>query len=203
LYELADDSKMLGYYSVESGMTIHVVDMDPHSMARGGGFEDVSLVEKYTMTDEEYDKRKGTLRAWKKEQISKDPNFKYAHPVLYGVKEGDIPPEEREDWVPPGLETVQGINVGERCEVQPGGRRGTVLWVGEYEGKEKVPKKALGYWVGVKFDEPVGKSDGSNRGVKYFQAPMNFGGFVRGEKVKTGDFPERDLLDMSDSEEEI
>lgn len=33
---LADDSKMLGYYSAESGMEIHITDTDPFSMSRGG-----------------------------------------------------------------------------------------------------------------------------------------------------------------------
>jgi hypothetical protein len=115
MYELDDDNRMLGYYSVESGMIIHVVDMDPHSMSRGGGFEDVSLVEKYRMTDEEYENRPGTLRAWKKEQVAKDPNFKYKHPVLFGLKEGEGPaPEDEEGWVAPGSDSVQNITVGSR-----------------------------------------------------------------------------------------
>jgi hypothetical protein len=33
---LDDDSKMLGYYSAESGMEIHIIDTDPFSMSRGG-----------------------------------------------------------------------------------------------------------------------------------------------------------------------
>jgi tubulin-folding cofactor B len=77
------------------------------------------------------------------------------------------------------------------------------MWVGEYEGQDKLPKKATGHWVGVKLDEPVGKCDGSNRGTKYFQCMANYGTFVRGEKVVCGDFPEVDILDMSDSDEEL
>lgn len=41
---------------------IHVKDDDPFSLTRGGGLEDVSLVQKYRMSEEDYDKRKGTLR---------------------------------------------------------------------------------------------------------------------------------------------
>lgn len=41
---------------------IHVADDDPFSLTRGGGLEDVSLVKKYRMSEEDYDKRKGTLR---------------------------------------------------------------------------------------------------------------------------------------------
>jgi len=41
-----DDSKQMGYYSVESGMEIHVIDNDPHSLSRNGGLDDVSQVRK-------------------------------------------------------------------------------------------------------------------------------------------------------------
>ena len=54
---LDDDQRMLGFYSVESGMRLHVVDNDPFSLSRGGGLEDVSLVQKYEMSEEDYDKR--------------------------------------------------------------------------------------------------------------------------------------------------
>jgi tubulin-folding cofactor B len=54
--------------------------------------------------------------------------------------------------------------------------------------------------VGVKFDEPVGLTDGVVKGVPYFQCEPGYGSFVRGKNVTVGDFPERDLLD--DDEEE-
>lgn len=43
-------------------LQIHVSDDDPFSLTRGGALEDVSGVEKYRMSEEDYDKRKGTLR---------------------------------------------------------------------------------------------------------------------------------------------
>ena len=52
--EMSDDSRMLGFYSVESGNELHVIDTDPFSMSRGGGLSDVSLVEKYRMDEETY-----------------------------------------------------------------------------------------------------------------------------------------------------
>ena len=76
LYPLDDDSKMLGYYSAENGMRIHVHDTDPHSMSKDGGLEDVSKIQKYRMSEEDYDKRKGTLREWIKKEKAKDPNWR-------------------------------------------------------------------------------------------------------------------------------
>lgn len=56
--EMSDDTRMLGFYSVESGNEIHCIDTDPFSMSRGGGLSDVSLVEKYRMDEETYGKER-------------------------------------------------------------------------------------------------------------------------------------------------
>lgn len=131
---------MLGFYSVESGNEIHVIDTDPYSLSRGGGLTDTSLVEKYKMTDEAYDKRKGTLREYIKEQRAKDPNFKLK------ASSNPFPGQQRQSdaSAPPadaGPESVEGIVVGSRCQVMPGKRRGCVMFVGE------VPELKGGYWV--------------------------------------------------------
>jgi tubulin-folding cofactor B len=55
--EMSDNSRMLGFYSVASGMEVHVVDTDPFSLSRGGGLTDTSLVEKYRMSDDDYSSR--------------------------------------------------------------------------------------------------------------------------------------------------
>jgi len=38
---------------------LHVVDLDPTSISSGGWLEDTSLVEKYEISDEAYNKRQG------------------------------------------------------------------------------------------------------------------------------------------------
>ena len=43
-------------------MQIHVIDTDPGSASVGGWLEDTSLIEKYKMSDEEYNKRENTYR---------------------------------------------------------------------------------------------------------------------------------------------
>ena len=44
--------------------------------------------------------------------------------------------------------------MGDRCEIDPGEKRGVVKYVGRAESLTP------GFWVGVQFDEPFGKHDG-------------------------------------------
>jgi len=141
--ELNDNRKMLGYYSVSSGMEIFIIDSDPFSLSRGGGLTDTSLIAKYRMADEIYDQRKGTLRDYIREERKKDPNFKLKPNALAAELNKKNATTPQESGPPPGADSVEGITVGARCEVQPGGRRGVVMFVGE------AFIKAGGYWVTI------------------------------------------------------
>lgn len=46
------------------------------------------------------------------------------------------------------------FKVGDRCEVDPGAKRGVVKYMGRAESL------APGFWVGIQYDEPLGKHDG-------------------------------------------
>ena len=75
------------------------------------------------------------------------------------------------------------IKVGDRVEVAPGGRRGEVKYVGKAE------VLGAGYWVGVEYDEPVGKNDGSVKGRRCVECALDYGGFVRPDKVHPDNHP--------------
>jgi len=77
-YEILPNSeseRMLGYYNLPYGANVHCIDVDPNSSSSGGAYEDTSLVEKFRLTDEEYDIRKGTLRDWGRQKKENDPDF--------------------------------------------------------------------------------------------------------------------------------
>jgi len=52
-----------------------VVDLDPASLSRDGGLDDISKVKKYVMSDEDYERRPNTIRSWIKEQKKRNPEF--------------------------------------------------------------------------------------------------------------------------------
>lgn len=114
--------------------------------------------------------------------------------------------------VPPNL------IVGARCQValsEELQRRGTIRFVGTTEFGTRDGKT----WVGVEWDEPVGKNDGmcvppnstdfSLRthtilrrvdGKRYFQTQPLRASFVRPDKVTVGNFPELDPFAEEDEE---
>ena len=58
-----------------------------------------------------------------------------------------------------------------------------------------------GYWVGVQFDEPVGRNNGTVKGKRYFVCPLGYGSFLRPDKVQAGDYPEIDEFRFSSEDE--
>jgi tubulin-specific chaperone B len=102
----------------------------------------------------------------------------------------------------------RGIEVGRRCRVGgEDGRRGVVGFVGAVEGLGG-ERERWARWVGVEFDEPVGRNDGSvtvrvsvkvgggeegeqeeqeERKVRLFECKPGFGVLVRPEKVEVGE----------------
>ncbi|GFQ04884.1 tubulin-folding cofactor b [Phtheirospermum japonicum] len=166
--DLADNLRPLGFYSPQDGYRLHVIDLDPSSVTSGGWLEDTSLVEKYKISDEAYGKLDGTFKKFKEKMGHQNPNT-----------EAKITANYMDDL-------CANIKVGDRCQVEPGEKRGVVKFVGRAE------TLAPGFWVGIQYDEPLGKHDGMVKGKRYFDCPSLCGGIVRPDKVKVGDFPERD-----------
>ena len=167
-------------HMLNSGMRIHCIDENPFSISRGGALENTALVEKFRLTDEEYDAKPKTLRAWARSKQADNPQFTLGQVQTYNKA------------------SVAHCLVGERCQVDPGKRRGTVMWTGTFDDGDNT------YFVGVHLDEPVGQNDGTYKGKKYFDTRgHDYGCFARGQNVKCGaEFVERDLLDSDDDEDD-
>lgn len=174
LCRMLDDDRMLGFYGAQNGMTIHVLDTDPFSLSRDGGLDDVSRIEKYRMSEDDYEQRENTYRAFKKKMLTGNPNWRPLHASGGANKPVEAYLEEA---------CAAGITLGSRCSIPPGDRRGEVAFVG------LVPELAPGFWVGIVLDEPVGKNDGTYKGTRYFEAADKYGSFVRPDLVTVGNYP--------------
>lgn len=180
---MSDSDQTLADYGAVDWCGIQVENTDPH--ARDGEFVDTSRVEKFELTQEEYEKRNDTIL-----------------PELRARHIGRFAPSS--DKPPPAHVAQSSHVVGVRCLVLPEdhttiwgdevdedlGRRGAVRFVGPTQfGKGK---DEGGDWIGVELDEPTGKNDGSVGGTRYFSCGQKHGMFVRPERVKVGDYPEVD-----------
>lgn len=178
---------------------LKVVDTNP-STSLTGQLTDVTQVDKFELSPEEYAQRRDTVLAFK--QRNKVGRFAEKEPSA----EPEVAPES------------VNIPVGSRCEIEslePGlSKRGTVRFVG-------ATKFSKGVWIGVEYDEPLGKNDGSYvisestmarqlirrkqlyrvQGERYFTCASNYGVFVKPEKVRVGDYPVEQLeVEMEEEE---
>ena len=104
--------------------------------------DDFSSVPKYEISEEEYAKRNNSVLAFKLR--NKLGRF------------SDNVAKQKE-------QNVDHIKVGNRCEISlknAPSRRGQVMYVGKLQ--DKLP----GNFVGVRYDEPHGKNDGTFEGVR-------------------------------------
>ncbi|KAF2901053.1 hypothetical protein ILUMI_05109 [Ignelater luminosus] len=164
---LNDDSALLGSYPIENGMRLHVIDK--FSIRNELNFGNV---EKYEMAPEMYAKRSDTVRAF----LIKNKMGQYNEECIQKKQKQ----EEEEQKL------AETTVIGSRCKVSvPNApvKLGTVLFAGTVEGLS-------GHWIGVKYDEPLGKNDGSYKGKEYFKCPPNYGAFVKPQSVLCGNFPE-------------
>ena len=227
-----ESERLLGYYNLPLGANVHCIDINPHSSSAGGAYEDTSLVEKYRMTDEEYDKRKGTLRDWGRQKKDNDPGFslkKHAREHAQLVEARRLYRESGE--VKNGFEIDESNGIIVRCNdndnTNVSAEKETEKGEAEIEhGPDSIQHVTLNSRCQVQpgsrrgevafigtIDELGGGGHwvgvildepvGKSDGQPYFEAPgPNRGGFFRGKNVEVGDFPEIDIMDELDDSED-
>lgn len=137
LTQLDDDDATLGSYPIENGMRLHVVDSFQN-------FCNASSVEKFQLTDKQYDGRRNTVRDY----------LKTHHLGKYNEDEMKALEERKKQEHGDQEKKAESINIGDRCMVTRGPRRlGTVRYKGTFHLKP-------GIFIGVELDEPLGLNDG-------------------------------------------
>lgn len=179
-YQSEDD--LVGSFNIEPLSVIKIADKRPKGQRPN--YTDDSKVQKFELTKEEYESRTDSVLAYKKR------NHLGRFDPEAGTKE-EIALREIHDL---------GYEIGARCRVEgEADRRGSIRFVGHVP---QIPSG--GVWIGIEYDEPVGKNNGTIHGAKYFDAKANHGGFLRPSRVEVGDYPPRNLDDeLMDSEDEI
>ncbi|CAK9292677.1 unnamed protein product [Gordionus sp. m RMFG-2023] len=154
------------YCGLDRNITLNVIDKSINT----GAFDDISKVQKYEISNDAYANRIDTVR-----------NFLMQHKTSQNdsshLNKGS------------GDTNAAKINIGDRCKVFIKGQPvkiGTVMFTGETHFKP-------GIWIGVKYDKPLGKNDGSIDDKRYFECDNKYGAFVRSENIEIGNFPELSL----------
>lgn len=132
-------------------MVLYVNDLNPASIHKQ--IESFEGVEKYVISEEDYDKLPENFRKWKVAQMKENPQMLEQKAVL---SSNQLDP----DYMG---ELASTIAIGSRCKLLKGAR-GSIAYVG------KVVDLGPGFYVGVKLDEPYGNSNGKVKGVKYFES---------------------------------
>ena len=192
-----DSNILLSSLGLKLYSRIHVVDSDPNSAVNTLDDKESSILATTTnnennpgfeLLEEEYAKRNDTVLQWK--QANKLGRFNPEYTSLQ-----DKLQQENEAK----LKTMQ---VGQRCRIIniEGERRGVIKYIGKIQNLDS----GKNVWVGIDFDEPVGKNNGIIDGVKIFECRSNHGSFVKPKQVEVGDFPELDpFAEDEDMDEEL
>ncbi|ODV98450.1 hypothetical protein PACTADRAFT_48211 [Pachysolen tannophilus NRRL Y-2460] len=190
---LGEDQTLLSEFGISSYMRIHVNDINPEAgeldyLSSNNNDNDDDY--KFELTKEEYEKRSDSVISWKRQN-----------------KLGRFDPEyekRRKELILKNDQLSKKLQIGLRCKVHASasfnedeGRIGTIRYVGSVK---EIDGDGNNKWVGVEFDEPVGKNDGSiiSGGKHYFTCHKNYGSFVKPILIEIGDFAEKPLFDSDD-----
>lgn len=176
-----NNAKTIADHNVASYSRIHVMDMDPDSKLE---LLDKETAPGFSLSEEDYSKRADSVLQWKKlHRLGRfDPNYDEIKARAQAENE----------------KSAESIHVGDRARIIniEGERRGVVRFVGRINELDQ----GENIWVGMEFDEPVGKNDGSIGAVRIFDGRPKHGSFVKPKQVEVGDFPELDPF-ASDEDE--
>lgn len=118
----------------------------------------MTQVDKFELSDAEYAQRQGIDSNSVNSILFSWLNFSYIDTVLAYKQRNHIGRFAAETDTTPEPEQTVNIPIGSRCEVESTeaglSKRGTVRFVGP-------TKFSKGSWVGIEYDEPFGKNDGS------------------------------------------
>ncbi|XP_015787943.1 tubulin-specific chaperone B [Tetranychus urticae] len=164
--EMLIGSMMKPYIGAEENR-LHIIDVRGKSGGTSDEFSNLEEVPKFEMPDDEYAKRDKSLRQYKMQ--NKLGRFSE------GTTSEDGNSNDDHDWT-----LLKSLQVNDKVEITIKGKpvkKGVIAYLGKMHLKP-------GLWVGVIYDQPVGKHDGCIEGVRYFECEPGCGAFVRPSDTK-------------------
>ncbi|SOV76128.1 tubulin-specific chaperone, putative [Plasmodium sp. gorilla clade G3] len=148
---------------------------------------------KYTMNDEEYDKRPDNIRNFLKKLREKN----ITQTNLSNQQEENN--SKNNDYDPISSSNILNnsydqelYQIGKRCRIKLGDRRGILKFVGNIKNNNDL-------FVGVDLDEPLGNSDGMYKKKKLFECKGDKYGYIGNiNSIEVGDFPPFDIMDLEE-----
>jgi len=188
---LSNNDQILENIYIDDNFRIHV----DSEMGVGGivDFNDTTNVQKYELDEEDYDKKRGTVRDFKRR--NKLGRFN----VEESAKLEQEKLQKEQEYNTLQQAALKKLKLESRCKVtipKSAKRLGIIKYLGKLHFSPLL-------WAGIEYDDPVGKNDGEVKGKRYFTCKQKFGGFVKVENVECGDFPPEDDFDDLDDIDEI
>ncbi|GFE53768.1 tubulin-specific protein, putative [Babesia ovis] len=210
---LQNDSVTLDVYGVDEGHVIYIVAAnaacaDTHSSSATMSHLSVtnSRLHSHYMEQLERCEETGGEVAFQKYQMSDEDYAARGHGLREFIarmrkQAGVDVPGEASTGTANIAELQQKYSVGSRCSVKPGDIRGSIRFAGLIKNKPMIGRfrfYAQNMLLGVELDEPMGTTDGTLGGTRYFTARgPRYGCFYSPENVEVGDFPELDPFDIA------
>ncbi|ODV62765.1 Alf1p, partial [Ascoidea rubescens DSM 1968] len=114
----------------------------------------------FKLNEEDYSKKENTVRSWKLKNKLGRFNEGYSANKQKEIDETNL--------------LSLNYKIDDRCKVIKDNRIGTIKYIGKIK---EIDNDFI--WVGIEFDEPVGKNNGSIKNYHYFNCKKNYGGFLK------------------------
>jgi tubulin-folding cofactor B len=72
---MPDDEALLGSYGPQDYWYLHIIDSSGGASAQASQYEDTSRVDKFVLSEDEYNKRDNTFRKYMAKMRAQDPDF--------------------------------------------------------------------------------------------------------------------------------
>lgn len=152
---ITDSTATLDTFEIQPNSCLYVSDIRDQTKTDQSDLEEI---EHFKLSDEAYTARSNTFLKWRETHSST-------------LTKTDLDQKKI---------CERGIQINQQCYVEGGDetREGRVRFIGQVEG---LPE---GLWVGVEYNAPVGKNDGSFQGIHYFTTKQGHGSFVRPNRIR-------------------